>query len=265
MQMLPGAERLMELHDAELPQMDYLCGCFWATLALRMHGICVRQDEVGASAGSSLSNAPDPAAFPPGEDGRRDHQIVLPTLDPEISGTASSGLVRAVSQLSGGRVVAIPIAGPFDDSAIATLLDLLFAVPVPLVVSLNVATREFWGARPTPRQIVHYLETGERIGGPAKDWDVGHLVGLFGLLRGASGALAMIGDTYRSLGSNAVYLQPIECVGAALRREGMTPGGVLVYTSMSAGASLEPTLREYGFRIESWNNGSPDLGPLHAG
>ena len=33
-----GADRLLELHAAELPQKDELCGCFWATLALRLHG-----------------------------------------------------------------------------------------------------------------------------------------------------------------------------------------------------------------------------------
>ncbi|HET6175133.1 MAG TPA: hypothetical protein VFD90_21195 [Gaiellales bacterium] len=32
-----GADRLLELHAAELPQKDELCGCFWATLALRLN------------------------------------------------------------------------------------------------------------------------------------------------------------------------------------------------------------------------------------
>ena len=52
-----GADRLLELHAAELPQKDELCGCFWATLALRLHGEGpVEQDDVALLAGSAITS-----------------------------------------------------------------------------------------------------------------------------------------------------------------------------------------------------------------
>ena len=260
MRMLPGAVEAMALHDAELPQMDYLCGCFWATLALRLLSDAeVTQDDVGVAAGSSISSGPDPGSFPPGEVGRRDYRHELPALDPAISGTAPSGLVRATAALSGGTVEAIPVCGPFGDDDVHRLLTGLSALDDALVVSLNVATRFFWGARPTPRQVVEHLQEG-RNAGPPPDWDVGHLVGAFGLIEGARGTLVLIGDTYRSLGANATYLQPVERVAASLRRDGMpTSGGVLVYCASDASARVRNALA--GFELALWDNGSPDLAP----
>ena len=249
----------MALHDAELPQMDYLCGCFWATLALRQHGFAdVSQDDVGVRAGSSLSDAPDPGSFPPGEPGRRDYRHTLPTLAPAISGTAPSGLVRAVPELSAGAVEVVPVRGPFATDDLRRLFEAVLELDRPVLVSLNVATRFFWGALPSPRELVGYLASGDHAAGPPPDWDVGHLVGAFGLIEGPRGTLVLVGDTYRSLGANATYLQPIELVAASLRRDGLeTSGGVLVYAASSDGAALRHALD--GFDLEVWDNGSPDL------
>lgn len=260
MRLLPGAVEVMALHDAELPQMDYLCGCFWATLALRQHGFAqVTQDDVGVRAGSSLSNAPDPESFPPGEPGRRDYRHELPTLAPAISGTAPSGLVRAVPAISAGAVEAVPVRGPFATDELRRLFEAVLELDRPVLVSLNVATRFFWGARPSPRTLVEYLVSGDDAGGPPPDWDVGHLVGAFGLIDGPSGTLVLVGDTYRSLGANATYLQPIERVAASLRRDGLeTSGGILVYAASADAAALRSSLA--GFDLAVWDNGSPDLG-----
>ena len=260
MRLLPGAVEVMALHDAELPQMDYLCGCFWATLALRQHGFAqVTQDDVGVRAGSSLSNAPDPESFPPGEPGRRDYRHELPTLAPAISGTAPSGLVRAVPAISAGAVEAVPVRGPFATDDLRRLFEAVLELDRPVLVSLNVATRFFWGARPSPRTLVEYLVSGDDAGGPPPDWDVGHLVGAFGLIDGPSGTLVLVGDTYRSLGANATYLQPIERVAASLRRDGLeTSGGILVYAASADAAALRSSLA--GFDLAVWDNGSPDLG-----
>ena len=64
-----GADRLLELHAAELPQKDELCGCFWATLALRLNGEGpVEQDDVALRRGQRdhESRQRAPAAGRPG-------------------------------------------------------------------------------------------------------------------------------------------------------------------------------------------------------
>ncbi|MGH3074650.1 MAG: DUF6885 family protein, partial [Gaiellales bacterium] len=43
-------EGLAQLYAAERQQMDNLCGCFWATLALRAAGIDADQDGVAVAA-----------------------------------------------------------------------------------------------------------------------------------------------------------------------------------------------------------------------
>ena len=65
-----GADRLLELHAAELPQKDELCGCFWATLALRLNGEGqVEQDDValvGRQRDHEPRQRPPPAGRPAG-------------------------------------------------------------------------------------------------------------------------------------------------------------------------------------------------------
>ena len=35
---IPGADAVANLHARELPQKDFLCGCFWASIVLRAAG-----------------------------------------------------------------------------------------------------------------------------------------------------------------------------------------------------------------------------------
>ena len=75
--MTRGADRLLELHAAELPQKDELCGCFWATLALRLHGEGpLDQDDVALLAGSAITS--------------HGHQHVLPFGQTAAATSASS-------------------------------------------------------------------------------------------------------------------------------------------------------------------------------
>ena len=63
-----GADRLLELHAAELPQKDELCGCFWATLALRLNGEGpVEQDDVALLAGSVITSHGSVHVLPRGQ------------------------------------------------------------------------------------------------------------------------------------------------------------------------------------------------------
>src|SRR3954447_10582624 len=125
-QLLPGAARLAELHAAELPQKDELCGSFCAFLALRAAGVDVAdQDAVAEAAGGVL--APEDydhtAELPAGETGRRDYRLQLPIADdPDVAGVSAAALVRAVSELSGGTRTAVQVAGPWGGRTVVELL-----------------------------------------------------------------------------------------------------------------------------------------------
>ena len=101
-----GADRLLELHAAELPQKDELCGCFWATLALRLHGEGpVEQDDVALLAGSAITSHGHQHVLPLGQAGRNDFRVELPvTEDDDASGTSAHGVVRAVAEITDGRL-----------------------------------------------------------------------------------------------------------------------------------------------------------------
>ena len=259
--LLPGAAELARLHAEELPQKDELCGAFNTLLTLRLagieHGGVLDQDTVGQAAGSALAPEGSDEELPPGERGRTDYRLDHPRAPVEIAGTSAGGLVRAVAELSAGRRVAVAVRGPFTVGTVSSLFELAQAERDAALV-LNVGTRFLWGSRPTVAQLVRYLETGDDAEGPAPDWSVGHFVGCLGTLHGARGTLAVITDTYETLGLRGVHLQPIERVAAALRREGMTPGGVLLMLPGARRDALAKSLAAAGLELGVWDNGSID-------
>ncbi|MGH3601402.1 MAG: DUF6885 family protein, partial [Pseudonocardiaceae bacterium] len=212
---VPGAERLVELHGAELPQKDELCGAFWGTLALRVAGVTdgsmpVDQDSVAALAGSTLSPRPQDD-LPPGELGRSDYRISLPAADePAVSGTSAGGLVRALRELAGAALAVIPVAGPWTPGAVTAVMDTADETGGPCTVIANLATRHLWGSHPSPAAVLGYLIGGDQNTGPPPDWNVGHFVGLLGRIEGPRGTLILVGDTYRSLGWDGIHAQPVE-------------------------------------------------------
>ena len=256
--LVAGADRYAALHGPSLPQVDELCGCFHAHLALRACGIDVDQEAVGLRAGSVLSAGRSHDVLPNDERGR-EPRCAFPETDAAHSGTAAAGLVRAVDELSGAAVATIPVAGPWTTESVRALLDAATTVDGPLTLAANVATAEFWGARPTPAQVLAYLASSDHSRGPAPDWDVGHFVSLLGTIDGAAGSIVLVADTYPSLGLDGVHLQPIERVAAALRRERFPgDGGVLAILPAASEPTLRATLLASGFALEVWDNGSPD-------
>jgi hypothetical protein len=259
------AAELARLHAAELPQKDELCGAFQTLLALRLAGVeppdgsPLDQDAVAQAAGGVLAPTIHDEVLPAGQRGRRDYRLELPVGEDDASaGTSPAGLVRAVDELSGGSQAAVPVAGPWTAERVTQLLQAATSEPQAALV-LNVATRFLWGSHPAPADVVAYLETGDDAGGPQPDWDVGHYVGCLGAVRGPRGVMAIIADTYPVLGHGAVYLQPRERLAAALRREGMAPGGALVVLPAERAGALRAGLAGAGFRLETWDNGSPDV------
>jgi hypothetical protein len=261
--LLPGAAELARLHAAELPQKDELCGAFNTLLTLRLAGIQpagsdpLDQDTVGQAAGSVLGPEGYDEDLPPGEHGRTDYRLEHPRAAAEIAGTSAGGLVRAVAELSAGRRVAVAQTGPWTVDTVSHLLAVAGGEKDAALV-LNVGTRFFWGSRPTIAELLAYLETGDDHAGPPPDWAVGHFVGCLGTLHGARGTLAIITDTYETLGVRGVHLQPIERVAAALRREGMTPGGALLMLPGARRDAVASTLTRGGLELGVWDNGSLD-------
>jgi hypothetical protein len=256
--LLPGAAELARLHAEELPQKDELCGAFNTLLTLRLAGIAVPdQDTVGQAAGSALAPEGSDEELPPGEHGRTDYRLEHPRVAGPIAGTSAGGLVRAVAELSAGRRVAVGLTGPWTADSVTHLLEIARAEKDAALV-LNVGTRFFWGSRPTVAELLHYLETGDDGSGPGPDWSVGHFVGCLGTLHGARGTLAIITDTYETLGLHGVHLQPIERVAAALARQGMTPGGALLMLPGARRDAVASSLTRAGLELGVWDNGSID-------
>jgi hypothetical protein len=245
-----GADRLFELHAAELPQKDELCGCFWATLALRLNDEGpVEQDDVALLAGSMITSHGSAHLLPSGQERRNDYVRELPvTEDDDSSGTSAQGVAIAVSELTDGRLAALPVSG-LGASGVRALLRAAAEGDSPVVLIANVQTGAFWGSHPSAAQLAGYLERGEVGGGPAPDWSVGHFVGLVGLSEGRAGALVTVADTYPVLGLGGVHLQPVEAVAAAL--EGR---GVLV---VGAPEAARPVAAAAGGVAVLWDNGSP--------
>lgn len=262
MTLLPGAQELLALHARELPQRDDLCGAFCGALALRAAriesygGEAIDQDAVALVAGSVVSAVADPGNLPLGERGRRDYRVSLPFIDEAaVSGTTAGGLARAVEQLSGAELAAIPYAGPWNTSALAALFDLAEGLEHPITFVANLATGHLWGARATAGQLLGYLFDGE-LTGPPSDWVVGHFVCLIGRIRGPRGSLYAVADTYPSLGSGGIHLQPQERLAVALQRPGMAPGGLIVIASVKDAATVRSHAGTIGLIEGAWDNGT---------
>jgi hypothetical protein len=251
-----GPASLAADYDAELPQKDQLCGCFWGCLALRAHGVReVDQDAVAREAGTVLMGGDPLQWLPPGETANRaDYRLTFPpTDDPAAAGTGTEALAGAIERLSGGAVAVVPVAGPWSAESVVSLLERTLATAPDAVLIANLRTGPLWTTRPSPAALLAAL-AGEAAEVPACEWDEGHFLSLFALIRGTGGALVGVRDTYRSLGWHGHHLQPPAAVAAALNRGDGREGGVLCVVPSASAAPLRAALT--GFDLRMWDNGS---------
>jgi hypothetical protein len=260
--LLPGARVLLDLHAAELPQRDDLCGAFCGALALRAGGVLeheceeIDQDAVAAAAGSLVSRVADPHSLPAGEHGRRDYRVSPPLIDDAaVSGTTAAGLVRAIEELSGGAMAALPFSGPWSTAALEGLFELALTCEPAAAIIANLATRQLWGSRATLPELLAYLYEGE-LEGPPPDWDVGHFSCIVGRACGPAGTLYALADTYPSLGSGGVHMQPAERMALALERPQMAAGGAIVVVAEAHAARVREGSARLGLREQAWDNGT---------
>lgn len=267
--LLPGARALLRAHARELPQRDDQCGAFCGALALEAAGVVAEdgdgspagepldQDAVARAAGTLVSRVPDLAALPAGERGRRDYRLAPPLIDDaSASGTNCVGVVHALERLSRGRVVAIPLQGPWSVAALDGLFELVASLARPVTLIANVATRELWGSNARIDQLLDYLLDGADSA-PPPDWDVGHFVCVAGRTSGPGSGLYLVLDTYPSLGRRGVHLQPRERLASALARRGMAPGGMIVAVAAGEAATVRAGAARLGLVEGVWDNGTP--------
>jgi hypothetical protein len=260
--LLPGARALLTLHARELPQRDDLCGAFCASLALRAAGFerhdgePLDQDALALAAGSVISRNADPGILPDGEHGRRDYRATLPLVeDPHLSGTTAAGLVRAVEELSDSELAAIPYTGPWTPETLGGVFEAAVALERPVAFLANIATHHLWGSRASLEQLLDYLYDGAGAG-PPPDWDVGHFVCVTAQVRGPAGVLYALADTYPSLGSQGVHLQPQERLAEALERRDMPAGGMIVVVDAADARAVRSAAARLGLREGTWDNGT---------
>ncbi len=239
-------------------QKDEFCGAFCAAVAIEaVSGLRVSQDAVAESAATVLSGGADPG-LPPGESPRTDYLIQLALAsDPATAGTSASGLVRAVGVVAGPVVAAVPLTGRWTATTVGLLLDLV-GDPDTVVV-LNAATRHLW---PTHTDLLtwhRYLDGVPVEPGPC-EWDVGHFILLVGSYVGSGRRLAVCADTYPSLGSAGIHLQPGEGLAAAMNRDDdpASTGGAIVLTTPAAAERVRERARAAGLDVSVWDNGTPD-------
>jgi hypothetical protein len=265
--LLSGARSLLRRHALELPQRDDLCGAFCGALALHAAGYGepvagpIDQDAVAVAAGTFVSRVPDAGALPDGERSRRDYRIAPPLIDDaSVSGTNCAGVLAAIESLSEGQLAALPYSGPWSGAALDALFDATTALSRPVTLIANVATRHLWGASPSAEQVLDYLLDGADAG-PPSDWDVGHFVCVFGRTRGPGGALYGVADTYPSLGTRGIHVQPRDRLARALARPDMAPGGIVVALASEDAARVREQAQRAGLREGAWDNGTLSGGP----
>jgi len=260
-QLMPASSRLLAVHEHAMPQKDELCGAFWSSLAVSiLTDRRVSQEEAAVAAGTSLSSAPDPESLPPGEDGRRDYSVKLPTTpDASLAGTSPRGIVESLYSLSEGSVTGLPIRGPWSEDSVLKLVAFACRQQHAVLV-LNVSTAFLWGTHPHWSDVTRYL-LGEQFVATPAEWDVGHFVGVVGTVAGPDRTLVMCADTYPSLGVGGVHLQPPGAIASALRRDGRTTlGGAILVIPTEVAPSTKEMIISAGFEVGIWGNGVPDPG-----
>lgn len=258
-----GPDAIGALFAAERQQKDNLCGCFWATIALRAAGIesaggePVDQDLVALEAGSLLPEG-DPAQFVPrGETPRNDYRLDLPPADdPDESGTAAPPLAAAIESLSGGALAVLPVAGPWNGASVVDLLRAVAEASPRTTLIANLDTGRLWGSHPAPALLLGYL-AGSDVSGPEPDWSVGHFVNLAALVSSAERTLVLVRDTYPGLGWDGHHLQPAEAIATALERGDGKEGGVLCVAPAAEADRLRGRLEALGLDLRHWDNGTP--------
>jgi hypothetical protein len=258
------ARRVLHGQARERQQKDEFCGPFWAAVTVTaLTGRVVTQDDAAIAAGTLLTEGGGhPDDLPPGAASRTDHpRGVRTTRDTGLAGTSPRGIVRSIGELSEQGLVAVPICGPWDETAVNGLTDLVIDT-VEAVAILNVATRYLWHSHTGFLDVLDYL-SGEEVAPEPSEWQVGHYVAIVGSLVGSHRRLVACADTYPTLGVRGVHVQPPDAIAAALTRaDAATTGGAIVVTSARNAPQVMAWVASSKLGVGFWDNGVPDAPPV---
>lgn len=246
-----GTAPFLDEHRQALPQVDQLCGPFWARLALLVDGRPAdqlpSQVQAARAAGAQVYPALDEEVRPAGEPAHRAGWEQLPHADAaERAGTSARGLAAAIGALSAGRLEAVPVSGPWDADRLEQLVSAISEIPA--VVIANIATSALWGSHADLETLTDFLRSGDDQLGPPSDWRVGHFATIWGRIVGDRGTLVAFADTYRSLGTDGRYLQPLPRVARALSGRGL-----LVTVASAAQTAVHAAAAAAGLGTEIWD------------
>ncbi|ALE77541.1 hypothetical protein WY02_02730 [Pseudonocardia sp. AL041005-10] len=137
----PGAEALLRVHAASLPQPDQLAGPLVARLLVAALS-SLPAPTVAAfahAAGTRVRAGDDVSSRPPGAPADAAYLRGLPVAaDDERVGTPVAGLGRAVEEFSGESLAAVPAAGDWTAARLTALLDAVTADgPVGVLAALR--------------------------------------------------------------------------------------------------------------------------------
>lgn len=236
----PGADAVLAVQSATLPQPDQLCGPFAAHAAL--HSVLDASEvpslaDIARASGSAIWPHDMAAWRPAGAPLDRRGWDELPTASgPGASGTNAAGLADGIVAVTDGAVAVVPVAGRSTDPD--QLLGLVTAVAQaaePVGVLANVWT----GA----------LD-------PGTAWEVGHFVLLWAVdPDGPGGPTVAVADTYRELGAPGerpgCRWVNVERLAAAVAAP---PGrGLLLVTSAAAAPAVMGTINTAGLAPTIWS------------
>lgn len=252
-----GTAPVLTEHGRALPQIDQLCGPFWARLALLTGtpgpGRLPSQVQAAEATGTQVHPALDADVRPSGQPPNRTGWDQLPRATaPAHAGTSGRRLAAGVGDLAAGRLEAVPVSGSWRPEQLGGLLAELADLPAFIIA--NIATAALWGSHSADSALRGYLGSGDDTGGPPPDWDVGHFVGIWGRIVGNRGTLVAVADTYAVLGSHGRHLQPLPRLARALGADSAHRGrGLLVVGEPSLRTVVQDAAENVGLRTAFWD------------
>lgn len=250
----------------ELTAEDYLA---------HLAGVTVEQNEIVAS--DEISRRVGAGELSAGDalqtTGRTWYRYpVRASADPVQAGTSPSGVARAISLGSEGRLATIPVPGRRTDDSVhltddtwSELLDLLTRRTQTWGwhAILNYETDQLLGPS-DPTYTLPNLRSALPESVIARDtWGVGHFTSAIGIWRRRGEVRPwwlLLLDTYKDRGFDGYQPQPAELVRRGLVRFDGRRGGLLIVMPRNLVDSAWSEVEQLGIEPMMWSNGSPEPG-----
>jgi len=263
---LSDMDTLLAVYEKAGQQPDNLCGPYWVAMLLKAYGgFSESVVDVAKAASTILPSHGHPSDWlPTGATSRMGEGYdTIPTVsDVNQCGTSVDGLIQAAETLSQGEFCLLPLQTEDWKVGLDRLVQIGHAhLDWGMVPLLNVHTNYFWSSRLSPFDVVQFLQTGTQPS-TSPDWSVGHFAVLVGHMQGTSHRLYAVLDTYPQFGWNGLHLQSPEAIAQSLLRpQQSTQGGILLFINSKDKSQVQEVMVQHGFRIASWDNGTPFCPP----